>query len=620
MPDPTSPEPIDQLLDLFSTLNPDSGPGKLFLDKLTDLTNIGMSKGFEKFSQAANLSAFGLNQAGAAASTFQSRPGLENEILKDYTDLVGTRLLLRGEEATLGRARFVAKTLSEQFSSQAMGIQNEIQKFSGMNSLAVDSFAYGAETIARKATDSGFQMMYNLEQHQVKMRDGVSRSVSELNLEPAKATFARFNETLLKDTRLTYATIGAMTENVGDDIALSMLLSQERLHVSIDDLNEIFQVELSETGKISGKYLEEQQKVALAASRIYGANMLQVTADINTMMGDFEHFGTKGQDELGALSVVISQLGLRINDVTSMASKFSSFDSAIQTVSNLSAATGASLEGMKLFELSAAGDIQGFVEELREELEASGLDFESMDLPMQKYIARQLSIDPRVLQRLMNDNIEVMETSADELGKAVSDITSEDLTASLVGMARTGLDIKTPEDIAKVQLENININKETALTIENVYNVSQTQMLKSYKIASDNLGKQEDSLKRMLTTINDIVKNMATGQNNDYLISALTTTPAVSTAGAITPSSPVGPTPSAAAAPVDGGTTSTAAATSAATPTNEIALSINLAGSPEAMQLMNLLGLNFSVNNGDLTFVHNSTRYTIKTDNSATSP
>jgi hypothetical protein len=134
--------------------------------------------------------------------------------------------------------------------------------------------------------------------------------------------FKTFNDSLADDTRLQAFAMKGLTY----DLAETMRLGNENLNISTSTMNDIFQRELSETGKITGEALKDYEKSLVATAQLTGISVDLIGKDLSRMMSDFGHFGMMNKDQMLSLSVNLKQLGLDITDVTRLSDNFSSFD------------------------------------------------------------------------------------------------------------------------------------------------------------------------------------------------------------------------------------------------------------------------------------------------------
>lgn len=237
---------------------------------------------------------------------------------------------------------------------------------------------------------------------------------------------------VLKETRLFNAGLEAMSSEQGYSIAKTTQLMTDGLKINASVVTAIYQDEFSRTGKITGKFAEDFAATIIATEKVTGINRRAISEDMQKLAVDFENFGNKSVPQLAALSVSMRQLGLDMEDVTRVSSKFTSFEGATQAISNIAAVTGASLDTMELFYL-ANEDKEEFFKTLKQNLIDQGVSLETLSHQEQVYLSKQLGFNSvKQFQTLINseiegttqsysDLIEAASESADVRGKALDD-------------------------------------------------------------------------------------------------------------------------------------------------------------------------------------------------------
>lgn len=362
--------------------------------------------------------------------------GLINTIDKAYTEVAGLYgKLYDASKDDLGRlAELYAKSFVEfanlevvkrvvdplqqalgtveALAKESINIGNVIQGVVGVDVGVVRDF-YGMGSISRHLAETTYDAMNELSNLRIMIDEAAGVTIDMLgDGEPTKV-LKPFTEAALRDTRLFVAA----SEGMSAEIVKRTALASRQLGMTSRDLNEVLQRELSATGKITGEYVLEFERSMLAITKATGLSAELVTQDLNRMLQDFDNFGMMVTENfsdtlasMGSLSATIHQLGLDLDDVTRAANAFSTFDKAAQSMSNLAAATGVTLDALEMFEL-ANTDREAFILRLREELDAQGLEFSEMNFIQQKIVAQAFGIDPIVLQRLLSDNMGAIESA-----------------------------------------------------------------------------------------------------------------------------------------------------------------------------------------------------------------
>lgn len=345
-------------------------------------------------------------------------------------------------------------------------VADEIQRVTGMSVLSIQEMsknaasaqagvAQGAQNISANFSKTSFEVIQQLGNAEITFAN--NQSAKLMALADAPTILKTFTDALIDDVRLYKFASEGMTA----ELVKNVYLAKENLGLAAEDINFIFQNELSETGKITGDALKNFEKAALATVEATGMSMDKVKTDMLAIMKDFQTFGDISETRAAQLSVTLTNLGMAVSDVTALAGKFQNFDSATQAMSNLAATTGATLDTLELFRL-ANEDPEMFVVSLKEQLEAQGIEFDQLNRIQQNQIASGFGIDPRVLQRLMNDNIDAITGAQYQLDAKAREMTDEEAQKKLAS-------IKSLEAAAKTSTEELAKRvSETAVAVESL--------------------------------------------------------------------------------------------------------------------------------------------------------
>jgi hypothetical protein len=342
-------------------------------------------------------------------------------------------------------------------------VSEMILDITGMNATAIGQAAYGVKGLTKDLADSSYEILNEYGKKKITLLNGISMDAAAL-LGDSKEFLSSYKDAVLNDTRLFNAGVEGMTEEVVENTRLAT----ESLRMQPSEINEIFQRELSATGKISGEMLKTYEKTVLAVAQATGEVPYKISQDLARMTSDFNHFGALTIEQMGSLSATVHRLGLDISDVTRLSDQFSSFDKAAQTMSNLAASTGATLDTLELFRL-ANTDQEQFIVSLRDQLESQGIEFENMNILQQKQIAGAFGIDPVVLQRLLNDNFDTIGGLKEDIQGRVRGMSDTDMETALVDMGDL---VKKAQELSATELADriaslTNASADYAKTIEN---------------------------------------------------------------------------------------------------------------------------------------------------------
>lgn len=270
----------------------------------------------------------------------------------------------------------------------------------------------------------------------------------------ASALGKAFIEGALGDSRLYSAGMRALSETQSYETKKISAFTAKGLGLDAQQMRAIYQEEFSKTGQITGDFVEKFSATVLAAEKVTGLSNRALSEDMKRMITDVENFGNISKAQMASLSNTMHQLGIDINDVTAVAGKFASFDSATTAISNLSAVTGATLDTMELFYL-ANEDKEEFFRSLRQQLIDQGVSFENLSHQEQVYLSKQLGFSSvRQLQSLMNEDIALTSENMSEMienaaeGSEFQGKNLEDALMKTGGFAKDTLEALKPEALS----------------------------------------------------------------------------------------------------------------------------------------------------------------------------
>jgi hypothetical protein len=332
-----------------------------------------------------------------------------------------------GLQESLGATEGLAKGTVE--------VSNEIAKATGVAAGSFDALGIAAGQALGDFSKNTFALVNKLSEAETTFTDAKGNIIksSALLFGDAKTQLQNYSAALLNDTRLYKAAAESLKEE-NSSMVLGITRAQQALKLDARDINLIFQNELSETGKITGEALSKFEQATAATVKATGLSAEKVAGTMISVMRDFNTFGDITETRAASLTVTLNNLGINLADLSAVVGKFQSFDSATQAMSNFSAITGATLDTLELFRL-ANEDPEAFVVDLREQLESQGIQFEELNLIQQRQLSQAFGLDPRVMQRLMNENIESITGASIGLEDKIDATTAEESERFLNSLA-----------------------------------------------------------------------------------------------------------------------------------------------------------------------------------------
>jgi len=334
-------------------------------------------------------------------------------------------------------------------------------KITGAGIGMVQNYQVQSKEIMESAERSRQYLLDQSNQAVIRAYDDAGKVIAEKNVplttfyKNAAQLGAEFYKTVLDESRLQSAGIKALAKEDSAALQHDVDLAAKGLGLSTEAIRAMMQEEFSKTGSITGDAMRKYESTILAAEKVTGLSSKAISADMNRMLVDVNNFGNLTPDKLAALSATIHQLGLDIDDVTKLADKFSSFESATQAISNLNAITGATLDTTEMFYL-ANEDKDEFLKQMRQSLLDQGVAIENLSFQEQKALASSLGIGVRQLESFLNPMMDFTEFSAAAIEEQSnnSQFQAGELKKALQDMGEVAvkaLAALTPEGIAEAQ-------------------------------------------------------------------------------------------------------------------------------------------------------------------------
>lgn len=133
---------------------------------------------------------------------------------------------------------------------------------------------------------------------------------------------------------------------------------------------------------------------AYQVGEAFGFNGKSVSRDVGEMMGDISTFGNMSVQSLTNISVYARKLGIEFSKLKGVVDKFDNFESAAESVGQLSQAFGIQLDTMQLVN---AQDPAERIEALRKAFFGAGKSIETMNRQERSLLATQTGLDQETL-------------------------------------------------------------------------------------------------------------------------------------------------------------------------------------------------------------------------------
>jgi hypothetical protein len=399
--------------------------------------------------------------AGTTTERFANAAQTLGEILSkyagEYSGLLAASVAL--DTAAAAKSSELYKDYVRPFEQAALIPRQLVAELTGASVLGLSEIS----TTAKALRDQSYKEQQQMISEKVNVGgEGAKAFILPLTsfYKDASELGKAFIEGALGDSRLYSAGMRALSETNSLETKKISAFTAKGLGLDSREMRAIYQEEFSKTGQITGDFVEKFSATVLAAEKVTGLSNRALSEDMKRMVFDVENFGNITNAKMASLSNTMHQLGIDILDVTSVAGKFASFDSATTAISNLSAVTGATLDTMELFYL-ANEDKEEFFRSLRQQLIDQGVSLENLSHQEQVYLSKQLGFSSvRQLQSLLNEDIELTSENMSEMIESAAEGSEfqgknlEDLLTKTAGFAKDTIAAMEPGAL-KASLESV---------------------------------------------------------------------------------------------------------------------------------------------------------------------
>jgi hypothetical protein len=198
-----------------------------------------------------------------------------------------------------------------------------------------------------------------------------------------------------------------MGEEVNDLSLRQLATFKNALNLSSEDLAALGK-RATGFGTSVPRELMKVERTAKALADATGLNRKQLGANLAAMRADFQTFGNVSTAELGKIAARAMSLGVELDKLTGLATKFDDFDTAADSVATLSQALGVNIDAFQLFETE---DPTERLMMIREAFLEAGQDITQMNRRTRTLLAN-VGIDPSALLPALAPGGEAQERGA----------------------------------------------------------------------------------------------------------------------------------------------------------------------------------------------------------------
>tara|TARA_B100000700_G_scaffold210481_1_gene231404 strand:+ start:30001 stop:32181 length:2181 start_codon:yes stop_codon:yes gene_type:complete len=226
---------------------------------------------------------------------------------------------------------------------------------------------------------------------------------------------------------------------LGDDAARqieSASLMAKGLGYSAEEMMDVMDAHYSKTGEFSNRILREITTYATAVSDVTGDSVKVISKGMADITTDFETFANVGVEQSAAIVAGLREVGLKVQDLADITSKFLNFDQAAESLANLNTVFGMQIDTFAMME-AASRDPMEALDMLREGFFATGQDFELLTQQEKTLLAAQANVSTEVAAIMFDPDR--MRSSAEALQASVAQaqeegtMTTEEAISSLEG-------------------------------------------------------------------------------------------------------------------------------------------------------------------------------------------
>jgi hypothetical protein len=229
-----------------------------------------------------------------------------------------------------------------------------------------------------------------------------------------------------------------LMRQMGEEAVNQSILIGRGMGLNAEETREMLDVTMARYGKAGPEMLAKMAVYADQASAATGQSTKKIIAEAHKMATNMDVYGGQTERSMIKTAATAREMGLAIDDVTKIATKFQNFENAATSVGELTQLFGVHLDATEL--MMAAGEDQGkMLEMVRNSFLGAGKSVQDMTIFEKQAAAAALDIDVETLQQLLNPNIDT--EKLEKLKKGIKETSEVKPADALAGLA---------DDIGKV--------------------------------------------------------------------------------------------------------------------------------------------------------------------------
>lgn len=216
--------------------------------------------------------------------------------------------------------------------------------------------------------------------------------------------FLRIRENLAQDQT-------ARLDEMSAEDQTRLTMYQKGLRLSTSETAEVMRRQIALTGEASNKIFEDITKFSAAVSENSALSFQEVSDGITQIITDVKRFGNVQAEEAARIVGHLSKIGLSYQGFGSMVDKFMNFDSAAESLGNLTTVFGIHFDAMEMMQL-ANEDQEEFLIRMRDAFLDSGRAIEDMTLAEKRLAAQQIGVSIEDFENLMQEDRDLADLTA----------------------------------------------------------------------------------------------------------------------------------------------------------------------------------------------------------------
>jgi hypothetical protein len=176
--------------------------------------------------------------------------------------------------------------------------------------------------------------------------------------------------------------------------------ARRALALSDDDINNLAKISITRNESIFESFSRIQNASDQAAQK-FNLNQKSLVKDVNSLRKDFVNFGHMSEKELFNLVGRFKQLGVAVSDLDKLMG-FDTFESAVESASQLHQAFGMNIDALKLIKAENPGEIADiFVNAFKD----TGTTYDQLNFRQKRFLSQQTRMSDDMLRLMMNNRL-----------------------------------------------------------------------------------------------------------------------------------------------------------------------------------------------------------------------